>query len=280
MLHLATERPTKISAILRRLHQGETRNDQNQAWFEDLLQRTMPEHFSEILQLEDQWEQVLSFAAKFSLKYFPLQEAYLETIAEFQEEELDEDQPYSFLQKGIPIQLMGFNWEGLHDMWNVVGRGMSALAILTETPEIQLELAEFTGYVGMRQAWLESAADEIPEATLRRIPEGGIPLERLEAAVQGTPMAAAHLAGKWIWARTENFFLDESFPEDFDYEFTETWDDETIEYAAAEWERARAIVEQVEQLTAWLEEDLPARFEQLLDLILARLEAIPEKAKE
>ena len=97
--------------------------------------------------------------------------------------------------------------------------------------------------------------------------------------MKGTHLEAAHLAGRWIYGTTGTFFLDESFPEEFNG-YSDPWDDETIEYGTQEWQKAKEIMGQVKQLTKWLEEDLPERFGQMLDLILERLEEVPENSTE
>ena len=155
-------------------------------------------------------------------------------------------------------------------MWAAFRIGLAALALLPAAPGNHAELVEEIREI--RQIWLESAANTIPEETLQRIPEGGIPLERLEEAVRGTEMEAAHLTGQWIWGRTGSIFLDEFLPEEFDFNYHDDWDMETIEYASREWEKAKRIAEPASRLAGWLEEDLPARFKQMLDLVLERLE--------
>ena len=60
-------------------------------------------------------------------------------------------------------------------------RGLSALALLAKPPDSFYEEPD-----GMRVAWLESAAARIPQETLLRIPQGGIPLDDLTEALKGT----------------------------------------------------------------------------------------------
>ena len=283
LMNLTEERPPKISAAIRKLNYGD--NAKDRAWFEDLLRQTVPERAWEILQLDDEWQQVLSFAVRFKVDHFPLCEEYVEMQIEWRQEEPDyeyeEGGPYGILREGIPFQLMGFTWDELHAMWdwNQRRNGLPALALLPTVPQDEADATyEYDEFVGMRQAWLESAAATIPEETLRRIPEGGITLERLEKAVKGTHLEAAHLAGKWFYGMTGTFFLDNFIDQDSFNGYSDPWDEDTIEYATREWEKAKDIIGQVEKLTTWLEEDLPERFEQMLDLILERLEEIPENS--
>ena len=280
LIRLAEERPPKISAAVRKLRGWE--DAEERAWFEALLQQTVPERAWEILQLDNEWEQVLSFAARFSVDHFPLCEGYLDMQADWlqdwrrEEPEYDyfERSPYNLIKEGIPFQLMGFSWEEQHEMWDQHRHGMCALALLAAMPAHgEFAAREFRG---MREAWLESASDVIPAETLKRLPEGGIPLELLEEAVRNTPLEAAPLAGRWVHGRTETFFLDECFPEEYTGGYSDPWDVDIIEYARQEWSKAKAILDRIEWLSAWLDERLPERFGQMLDFILERLERIPE----
>ena len=280
LMELTEERPPKISVAIRKLNHGD--NTEDRTWFEELLRQTVPERAWEILQLDDEWQQVLSFAVRFGVEHFPLCEGYLEMQIEWQQEEPDHEYeqggPYRLLREGIPFELLAFTWDELHGMWESQQRrsGLGALALLSTVPQYEDD-GEF---LGMRQAWLESAADMIPEKTLRRIPEGGITLERLRKAVKGTHLEAAHLAGEWFYASTGNFFLDSIVDQDEFNGYDDPWDEETIEYATREWGKAKEILDEIWKLTAWLEEDLPERFEQMLELILGRLEEIPENSSE
>ena len=130
-----------------------------------------------------------------------------------------------------------------------------------------------------RTAWLESAAGRIPKETLQRIPEGGIPVETLTEAVKDTRFEGAAQAAAWLLAETGNFFLDHSYDDGSFDGFADPWDDDIIAEGAAEWRRASALMDSVSSLTGWLEEDLPARFAQMLDFILPRL-PVQEQGKE
>ena len=165
----------------------------------------------------------------------------------------DEDEPpFTWLRRGIPFELMGFGYDGLHEMWNGYREGLSALVLLVKPPD-----AYYEGPDGMRVAWLESAAERIPQQTLLRIPEGGIPLEDLTGALKETRFEGAAHAASWVLAETGNFFLDACY-EDGNYDgFCDPWDDDIIEEGTKEWQRANALMDSVTRLADWLEEDLP-----------------------
>ena len=73
-------------------------------------------------------------------------------------------------------------------MWNGYSDGLSALALLAKPPE-----SFYTESDEIRVAWLESASAHIPQDTLLRIPEGGIPPEALTEAVRRTRFEASAL---------------------------------------------------------------------------------------
>ena len=72
-------------------------------------------------------------------------------------------------------------------------------------------------------------------------------------------------------AETGNFFLDYCYEDGSFDGFSDPWEEETIADGTEQWRRARALMDSVFKLTDWLEEDLPARFAEMLDAILPRL---------
>ena len=185
---------------------------------------------------------------------------------EFWTEEEGEQPPWSWLRQGIPFDLMGFGCDGLHEMWDGYREGLSALVLLAKPPDSIYEEPD-----GLRVAWLESAAARIPQQTLLRIPQGGIPLDDLTEALKGTWFEGAGLAASWVFAETGNFFLDASY-EDGNYDgFSDPWEDEIIEAGTEEWRKAAALMDTVARLAGWLEEDIPGRFAEMLAFVLGRL---------
>ena len=190
--------------------------------------------------------------------------------------EADEEPPWSWLRRGIPFDLMGFGYEGVHELWNGYRDGLSALLLLVKPPD------SFYGESDeIRTAWLESAAERIPQSILERIPRGGIPAETLCKAVKDTRFEGAALAASWVFAETGNFFLDHSY-EDGSYDgFADPWEDEIIAEGTEEWRKARELMNSVCTLADWLEEDIPGRFAEMLDFVLPRVaERQQEHGKE
>ena len=156
-------------------------------------------------------------------------------------------------------------------LWQV----MRVSVLLVRPPD-----AYYDGPDGLRVAWLESAAERIPQETLERVPEGGIPLEDLTGALKGTRFEGAAQACSWVLAETGNFFLDHNY-EDGSYDgFADPWDDDIIAEGTEEWRKANALMDAVSRLTDWLEEDLPGRFAEMLAFVLERVPEQPQQEQE
>ena len=231
------------------------------AWFAGLVRRLFPEEAEATFSAPDVRTRVERFARLFSERHFPLYTPYFEFFLE------DGDEPsWTWLRRGIPFDLMGFGYDGLHELWNGYRDGISALVLLARPAD-----AYYEGPDGIRTAWLESAAERIPQETLQRIPQGGIPLEDLTEALKETRFEGAANAAAWVFAETGNFFLDHNF-EDGSYDgFCDPWEDEIIAEGTEEWRKASALMDSVCKLGDWLEDDLPARFAEMLEFVLPRL---------
>ena len=249
-------RPPSLRELIVRLGYAE-----DYAWFAGLARRLFPDEAETLLAIPDLGQRLERFARLFEERHFPLYGSYLEFFVDEGEEP-----PFTWLRRGIPFQLMGIGYDGLHEMWDGYREGISALALLAEPPDFS-----FHEPGGLRTAWLEAAAQRIPQETLLRIPAGGIPSETLTETVRETEFWGAAQAAAWVRAETGNFFLDHSF-EDGDYDgFSDPWEDEIIQEGTEEWRKADQLVASVVKLADWLEGDLPSRFAEMLDFILPRL---------
>ena len=231
------------------------------AWFAGLVRRLFLQEAETILAAPDVGERMERFVRLFQERHFPLYGPFLD----FWLDEGDEP-PWSWLRRGIPFDLTGFGYDDLHEMWDGYREGLSALALLAQPPD-----SFFMGPDGIRTAWLESAAERIPQETLERIPQGGVAIDALTQAVQETEFQGAAQAAAWVWSETGNFFLDHNYS-DGDYEgFSDPWEEEIIQEGTQEWQKASALIDSVTSLAGWLEEDLPGRFARMLDFILPRI---------
>ena len=232
------------------------------AWFAGLARRLFPQEAEAALSAPDIRTRVERFARLFGERHFPLYAPFFE----FWTEEEGEQPPWTWLRQGIPFELMGFGYDGLHEMWDGYREGLSALILLAKPPDSIYEEPD-----GLRVAWLESAASRIPQETLERIPLGGIALDNLTEALKGTGFEGAALAASWVFAETGNFFLDACYDDGMYEGFSDPWEDEIIEAGTEEWRKAVALMDSVGKLADWLEEDLPGRFAEMLVFVLERL---------
>ena len=236
-------------------------NAEDHAWFVGLVRRLFPQEAEAVLTAPGVRQRVEGFARLFEERHYPLYAPFFE----FYLTEEDEP-PFTVLRRGIPYELHGIGYEDLHQMWDGYREGLSALALLAKPPE-----SFYTESDEIRVAWLESASAYIPQHTLLRIPEGGIPQDALAEAVKGTRFVGAAQAASWVWAETGNLFLDACYDDGTYDGFADPWDDEVIAEGTEEWRKARAIMDAVYKLADWLEDDLPANFAEMLDFILERL---------
>ena len=237
------------------------------AWFTGLVRRLFPNEAEAALAAPDLRTRVERFANLFGERHFPL----YAPIIEFWTDADGEEPPWSWLRRGIPFDLMGFGYDGLHEMWNGYRDGISAMALLVRPPDVF-----YDDPYGLRVAWLESAAERIPQETLERIPRGGIPLETLTETLKETRFEGAAKAASWVWAETGNLFLDHCYDDGSFDGFADPWDDDIITEGTEEWRGASALMDSVCKLGDWLEDDLPGRFAEMLEFTLAR---IPEQEK-
>ena len=215
-------------------------------------------------------KRVESFGQLFEERHYPLYASFFDYYVTG-----DDEPPCTVLRRGIPYELHGIGYEDLHQMWDAYRDGFSALALLPKPPD-----SSYMELDGVRVAWLESAAARIPQHTLLRIPKGGIPLDVLIEALAETRFEAATQVATWVCGETGNFFLDYSFEDEMYNGFADPWEDELIEQGTQEWRSAKVLMDSVDRLVDWLEDDLPARFAEMLDFILGRLDRPDQHTEE
>ena len=124
------------------------------AWFVGLVRRLFPDEAEAALSAPDVRTRVERFANLFGERHFPLYAPFIE----FWTEDEGEQPPWSWMRQGIPFDLMGFGYDGLHELWHGYREGISALVLLARPAD-----AYYDGPDGIRTAWLESAAERIPQ---------------------------------------------------------------------------------------------------------------------
>ena len=231
-------------------------------WFCGLVQLLLPDEAADILFSPTVDARVYQFESMVSERYFPL----CDWVIEWYLHESDEEPVWPMLRRGIPFEVFGIEHEGLHELWNGFQPGLCALMLLPVPPSTYWD-----DEGGMRVAWLDAAADHIPEEVLRKIPEGGIPRGDLTDAVQGTRFEGASSAASWMYADSGNLFFDVSFHDEGFGSFYVPWTEDVIAATAQEWQEAKSMLDAMHDLTTWLEEDLSTRFTEMMDFLLARL---------
>ena len=103
------------------------------SWFAGLVRRLFPQEAEAALSAPDVRTRVKRFANLFGERHFPLYAPYFEFWTEAEDEP-----PWSWLRRGIPFELMGFGYGGLHEMWNGYRDGLSALVLLVKPPRFPL----------------------------------------------------------------------------------------------------------------------------------------------
>ena len=100
------------------------------AWFTGLVRRLFPSEAEAALSAPDVRTRVERFANLFGQKHFPLYAPFIEYWMEWEGDE----PPWSWMRRGIPFDLMGFGYDGLHELWNGYRDGISALLLLVNPP--------------------------------------------------------------------------------------------------------------------------------------------------
>ena len=118
------------------------------AWFAALVRRLFHHEAEATLAAPDIRTRVERFANLFGERHFPLYTPFIE----FWLDEEGEEPPWSWLRRGIPFDLMGFSYDGLHEMWNGYREGISAMALLVNPPDVLLRRQTTgCGWPGWRQ---------------------------------------------------------------------------------------------------------------------------------
>ena len=270
------QRPLSLRAVSNLLECGS-----DYEVFKSLVWEVFPDQAAAILSEPEGLDRIVKFLELVNQNCFPISEMWLD----YWREEPGSDVANiwkEFTGSGIPFILHGISWMELHELWERYMAGWAVLALLPVTPgspywpDDREDDDEEAGddAAGLRLVWMDEARALIPQETLLRIPAGGVPLEQLARALRGTRFESAAWAGAWFHQETGLAFLDTSHDEYLDNGGHDNWDADVVRYAARDWVQSEPILMGISHLAGWLEEDLPARFAELLEFTLARLEAV------
>ena len=229
--------PTSVAALLEG-HEGYLA-------FRRVVREVFPGAEREILGATDPGDsresaRVWAFLHRMEAEYFPVYE-------------LDE---YDHVACDIPFVRNAWGYDRFHELDLRPGE-LLLFALCAQPYE--------TGYDG-RVPLLAAAEAHVPPTLLSEIPAGGFTPAELRERLAGTPYAAAADYADWLWGETDSVFLDVDEETEADIE----WTRENVLGLAAQWRRARDILDRIGALARWLEADPPARFARLLDAVLGR----------
>lgn len=222
-----------------------------------IVRELLPERERDILANPEPRQQISAFVSYFADRYFPLEEGL----------QFDNEGDYALLTRFIPVIPRGLGAEEYHQELpsDNIKPGLQLMAYLVECPYAVEE--------DVRIPLAEACEEHVPRELLQRVPRDGYSLEELRRRLDGTEYSPAGLWAAIIWHETGNIFLDIDFEsEGYLWEAPE-WSKEVADDLTLQWQQADRIDEEVINFANWLEEDPPARFEEIIDFIERRANA-------
>ena len=159
------------------------------------------------------------------------------------------------LLEGIPFARYGWSYDDLHADPGEHRPGHDLLRALAAAPD------DGAGGIAGRGALLDHLARIVPARLFAPLAGGGLAADTLQARLGGTRFAPAAGFARWLAGDTGLICLDHS---DEDGVAEAPWSRHNVTILAAQWPRARALLEEIDALAGWLEADPPARFAQLV----------------
>ena len=249
-------RPFKLSALSKIAANAQDHRD-----FTQLVREYLPKDAEEILSMPEPTHRVQKFSTLFGQQYFPLHQTITQDYMDEWEPEWGET-PYGFIIQGIPYELHGIDpTEDPHDLWANFHGGIASMALIP-----RLEPSDYIDS-DIRTSWFESALEVIPRETLAKIPPGGIPRETLASVLPGTEYEGLHNFTLWLTSSADNFFVDEQYDPEQGLQSADPWTSEHIGWVTQEWREASVILNSMHTLANWLDDDLPTRFDRMLDFV-------------
>ncbi|MBA7599115.1 hypothetical protein ES703_06142 [subsurface metagenome] len=240
--------PPSLAILIARFEGVEDYED-----FVALVREYLPECELEILREHLPSTQMALFVDRFGDRYFPLMEYIWE-----------EEEDYSYLTRGIPLIVMGVTGDDYHEIASCYKTGHQLMTYLLHYPYGEED--------GGRIALAEACAKHVPPELLQRVPEGGITAEEAHRLLNDTQYKGLAHWADMLSADTGNDLLDITEDDLWSGMELPPWDRETVEHITQAWAQAEVIQGEVMRLGDWLEEDPPARFEELLNFIESRRE--------
>lgn len=232
-----------LSGLIARLGEAEDYES-----FVALVKEFLPERKTDILSQSTPQAQVAAFASHFEDRYFPLDDAF----------KLGDIEGYDELTRGIPIIPLGLSYDDYQFIAADWRSGLQLMTYLVEDP-----------IGGERAALAEACEEYVPSSLLHQVPEEGIRPEDLKSLLDETRFRGLVDWANVIWHDTGNFFLDIDL-EELCSAGPPEWNPEAVEHLTTEWQQAEVIQVRILNLAEVLEQDPPARLEELLKLLERR----------
>ena len=231
--------------------------------FKDIVEQFLPKQSLDIMSIRDSKSQVITFLDLFEKDHFPLIEISYQELESLDEDE-DHCPAWMVLTQSIPIRPHGFPTFILSRGWDPYNPGISTLIHLFNMENHHTASDRF------REQNQESVPLYLAGATLDKIPEGGYNPNDIARAVNGTQYTPLILFAQWLFGTTGNPFLDQE-DDLFSYHYfldnPVPWTKKKVQEYTGLWQAAKATTTAIEALVDWLEEDLPANLDTLLDTI-------------
>jgi hypothetical protein len=236
--------PPSLSALIGRL--GDVEEYDN---FCRLVREFLPEREGDILSQLTPDAQIGAFASHFEDRYFPLPPYLKEGDCE----------GYSQLTQAIPMIVYGVSYEDYHYMATDSRLGYILMTYLVEAPY---------GEENSRITFAEAAKEHVPIALLERVPERGFSSDECRQLLKDTKYEGLSYWAGTLQHDTGNAFLDIDEEDLYSGMQLPYWDRETVDELTRQWQLAEVMNQKISDLSDWLEEDPPARFEELLNFML------------
>jgi len=216
------------------------------AEFLSLVREFLPRHEVNIMSEVDDGQRIERFCHYFSNQYFPLEDNFDYTYDDFTLAD--------FLQH-IPVPLMGFSWDD-YSQFNDFRDSFVLLLSMVESPYDSDE----------RLPILERVKDIVGKSLVELIPRDGWSLDEIHRMFEGSQYEGVVAFADWIHSNTGCMQLDANYTE----YGPELWSMELVTSLTREWPLVIAIQDKMQNMYAWLEEDIYHNFETLLATMLGR----------
>ena len=255
--------PALASVLWERLWRGD------RLWFEQLVTDLLPEDAAHIMSQQTIGNELMAFDRAFSAEYFPLESDVMMAYCDWATMgEDDETTPWTYLREGPPMEVYGFQYSSEHTLTEDHGNEIAMLMMMMGPTAAAPHAQAFDD--GVRVGWFSMATEQVPIATLSRIPEPPWPSDVVIAALEDGGLAETAMTCRWLCADTgvwmaDAYVMPESWGDPSIYDGG--WDTEYITEMTEQWHETRAILENVERTKWWIRTRPAEAMEQIIDVI-------------